>query len=263
MSGVYRSERLAAGYAFDRPPVHEQILAPVRLVRPARRALDVGCGAGVSTTALAPLAEHLIGLEPAPAMLAHAGTVAPDARFVAGAAEALPFAAATFDLVSAAGSLNYTRVPAALAEMARVLTPDGVILVYDFSAGRHSPAGDALADWFVSFEQRFPWPPGWRPLAVRELPLARSGLRLLDDTDLDVRLPMTLDAYLRYVLSEVNVDSAIERGVVRSEEAQDWCRRTLTGVFAGNELTVVFPGYLAVLASTGADQSIWVPPASH
>ena len=54
MTSVYDSERLAAAYAFDRPPVHQHILRSARLPRQANRALDVGCGAGLSTAALAP-----------------------------------------------------------------------------------------------------------------------------------------------------------------------------------------------------------------
>jgi protein-L-isoaspartate O-methyltransferase len=56
MTGVYGSERLAAGYAFDRPPIHEQILRSARLTGLADLALDIGCEAGVSTAALAQLA---------------------------------------------------------------------------------------------------------------------------------------------------------------------------------------------------------------
>ena len=124
MTSVYDSERLAVAYAFDRPPIHKQILRSARLTRQADRALDVGCGAGLSTAALVPLARRAIGLEPIPAMLAHHRTVVPQARFVIGQAERLPFAAGSFDLVTAAGSLNYTDLPSALAEIARVLTQD-------------------------------------------------------------------------------------------------------------------------------------------
>ncbi|SCG60606.1 class I SAM-dependent methyltransferase [Micromonospora humi] len=248
MTSVYDNERLAAAYAFDRPPVHARILRSVRLEQRARRALDVGCGAGASTAALAPLAEHVVGLEPVPLMLAHRHEVAPDARFVVGSAEELPFAAASFDLVAAAGSLNYTDLPSALVEVARVLTPGGTFLLYDFEGGRHSLAGDALATWFTAFEQRFPWPSGWQPLDVRALPLATFGLRMLDYTDLEIRLPMTHDAYLRYALSEVNVHDAVARGACWAEEAREWCRETLGEVFGGGEVTVVFRGYLATLA---------------
>lgn len=247
-TSVYDSERLAAGYAFDRPPIHEQILRSARLDRQADRALDVGCGAGLSTAALAPLARQVIGLEPISAMLAHRRTVAPHASFVIGQAERLPFAAESFDLVTAAGSLNYTDLSSAFAEIARVLTRDGTFLLYDFSVGRRSVSGEELAGWFSSFEQRFPWPPGWQPFDVRELPLVAYGLCLLDYTDVEFRLPMAFDAYLRYMLSEVNVDNAVARGAYSAEEARDWCRRTLKAVFADREVTVVVPGHVATLA---------------
>ena len=94
MASGYDSERLAAAYAFDRPPIHERILRSAHLAGHADRALDVGCGAGLSTAALSPLARRVTGLEPIPAMLAHRRTVAPRARFVIGQAERLPFAAA-------------------------------------------------------------------------------------------------------------------------------------------------------------------------
>lgn len=248
MTSVYDSERLAAAYAFDRPPVHERLLRSAHLARQAGQALDVGCGAGLSTRALAPLARRVAGLEPIPAMLAHGPMVAPGARFVIGQAERLPFEAGSFDLVTAAGSLNYVDLPAALAEIARVLTTDGTFVLYDFSPGRRSVSGEELAGWFAAFEQRFPSPPGWRPLDVRELSLVTHGWRLLDYTDVEIELPMTFDAYLRYVLSQVNVDNAIARGACTAEEARDWCRRTLEAVFADGAVTVIISGNVATLA---------------
>ena len=71
MTGVYDSARVAAAYVFDRPPVHELILRRAGLDRRARRALDIGCGAGLSTAALTPYADHVTGLEPVKTMLAH------------------------------------------------------------------------------------------------------------------------------------------------------------------------------------------------
>ena len=248
MTSVYDSERLATAYAFDRPQIHGQILRAARLDRQADRALDIGCGAGLSTAALAPLARQATGLEPIAAMLAHSRIVAPHARFVMGEAERLPFAAGSFDLVTAAGSLNYADISSALAEIARVLTADGIFLLYDFSVGRRSVRGGELAGWFASFEQRFPWPDGWQPFDVRDFPLVAYGLRLLDYTDVEIPLPMAFDAYLRYMLSEVNVDTAIARGAYSAEEARDWCRQALKTVFADGEVTVVIPGHIATLA---------------
>ncbi|BBH70190.1 hypothetical protein ACTI_68750 [Actinoplanes sp. OR16] len=256
MTSVYDSERLAAAYAFDRPPVHQQILRSARLDGRAHRALDIGCGAGLSTAALASLAQQVIGLEPVPAMLAHARTVAPQARFVVGGAEHLPFGAGVFDLITAAGSLNYTDLLPALSEISRVLAPGGDLLLYDFSEGRRSTSGDALADWFGAFEQRFPWPAGWRPLDPRELSLAACGLRLLEYTDIELRLPTSFDDYLRYTVSGINVDSAVTRGSCTPEQARAWCRETLAPVFAAGDLTVVIPAYLATLGRADGESPL-------
>ena len=43
------------------------------------------------------------------------------------------------DLVTAAGSLNYTDIGKSLAEIARVLLPGGYLALYDFSTGRVVP----------------------------------------------------------------------------------------------------------------------------
>jgi SAM-dependent methyltransferase len=250
MTSVYDSERLATAYAFDRPSVHGQFLQAANLSPQADRALDVGCGAGLSTAALLPWARQIVGLEPVPAMLAHRKKVAPQASFVVAEAERLPFAAGSLDLVTAAGSLNYADLPSAFGEVARVLNPAGTFLLYDFSPGRRAASGEDLATWFDSFEQRYPWPAGWQPFDVRELTLTPYGLHLLGYTDVEARLPMTFDAYLRYMLSETNAEHAIASGACSAGEVRDWCRETLEPVFANGDVTVVITGYVATL--TGA-----------
>jgi SAM-dependent methyltransferase len=252
MTSVYDSERLATAYAFDRPSVHGQFLHAATLNRQADRALDVGCGAGLSTAALMPWARQVVGLEPIPAMLAHRQKVAPQASFVIAEVERLPFAAGSFDLVTAAGSLNYSDLPSAFGEVARVLDPAGTFLLYDFSPGRRAANGEGLATWFNSFEQRYPWPTGWQPFDVRELPLTTYGVRLLGYTDVEARLPMTFDAYLRYMLSETNAEHAIASGACSEGEVRNWCLETLEPIFANGEVTVVITGYVATLTQAPA-----------
>jgi len=91
---IYDSPRLAAKYATDRPPVHPHLIraigAHLRLRARVPRALDVGCGAGLSTAALEPIAEAAVGIEPVPVMIAQGRVVAPRARFVVGQAEPAP-----------------------------------------------------------------------------------------------------------------------------------------------------------------------------
>ncbi|MEJ7607546.1 MAG: methyltransferase domain-containing protein [Bryobacteraceae bacterium] len=122
---------MAAGYAVSRPPVHSRVLEQVRLLwkSPVRRALDIGCGAGLSTKALTGIADHCIGLEPAEAMLRWTATVAPQASFLVGAAETIPLRARSIDLITAAGSLNYVNLDLFFPEARRVLTPRGSLIV--------------------------------------------------------------------------------------------------------------------------------------
>ncbi|MBV1853060.1 class I SAM-dependent methyltransferase [Catellatospora tritici] len=244
MTSVYDGARIAAGYAFDRPAVHERILLPLAAAPRAECALDVGCGAGRSTAALAPYARTVVGLEPIASMLAHRSAVAPAAEFVVGEAERLPFARGSFDLVTAAGSLNYVDLDLFLPEAARVLTDGGRLYVYDFSEGRHAVGTDSLAGWFAAFEHHFPWPPGYRPLAPAALPWGEHGLRLVRCADTEVALELTGAQYLRYVLSEVNVNAALARGG-SADEVVRWCTETLAPVFGSGSLRVRFCGYLA------------------
>src|SRR5690349_9106257 len=145
---------MAAGYARFRPPVHRKILERALTPRAAApRALDVGCGAGLSTQALAGFADVAIGMEPVAAMLPK------QPNFFAGVAEAIPIAGASIDLITAAGSLNYADLILFFPEAARILRAGGLLLVYDFEPGRSFRSSRSLDDWFSAFVERYPWPP--------------------------------------------------------------------------------------------------------
>jgi SAM-dependent methyltransferase len=244
---IYDSPRLARQYAFDRPAVHPHIVraigAHLRLAVPVARALDIGCGAGLSTAANAPLARALVGLEPARTMLTHRDAVAPHALFVCGRAERLPFAGGTFGLLTAAGSLNYADLGLFLPEAARVLAPGGVLVVYDFSAGRRLGGSSRLEEWFAAFERRYPAPPDY-DLDVRNLPYGESGLCLEGYEEMEVAVAMDAGSYLPYALSETNVEAAIARGVPE-EGIRAWCRGTLEELFGAATLDVLFDAYVA------------------
>jgi ubiquinone/menaquinone biosynthesis C-methylase UbiE len=243
---VYNSARLAEGYAFARPPVHprviELIAARLHITQPLDYALDVGCGAGRSTDALAPIANVAIGIDPVFTMLTHCHAVAPCAQFAV-SLEPLPFADRSFDLITAAGSLNYADLDLFLPNAARVLKSNGTLVVYDFSAGRRFRDDDALDTWFAEFANRYPFQHGYK-LDVRTLDYARFGLRFDAYHEFEIALPITASAYLRYVLSETNVERAIAHG--ESEDAiRDWCTRTIEEIFGTIAHDVLFTGYVA------------------
>ena len=248
-ASLYHSARLAAGYAHSRPAVHALIIEAVRRrfdelgIERAEIALDLGCGAGLSAAALEPLAARTVGLEPALAMLRHAAGVAPRSAFVAGRAEELPFRDGAFDLLTAAGSLNYTNLALVLPEAARVLDEDGVFVIYDFSAGRRLADDPRLDRWFSSFEKRYPFPPGYE-MDVMNLGFPEAGLRLIRFEEFHVAVPMAAAEYQAYAMSETNVEQAVTAGVPETEIAA-WCRETLHEIFADGDRDVLFDAYVA------------------
>ncbi|MBC7701137.1 class I SAM-dependent methyltransferase [Aquabacterium sp.] len=115
---------------------------------PARgQALDVGCGAGHLSFALAPHLARIVALDPSPQMLAtvQQAALARGLRHietVPSSAERLPFPDATFDLVCSRYSAHHwTQLAPALKEMRRVLKPGGRLLLIDVQGEE-----DALVD---------------------------------------------------------------------------------------------------------------------
>ena len=243
----FATEEMAAGYATSRPPVHplvvEQAWCAMDLPRPVRRALDVGCGAGASTKALAGFAEQCIGLEPAAAMLRLAPRIAPDAAFAVGAAEHIPIRNRSIDVMTAAGSLNYVNLDLFFPEAVRVLAPQGVLIAYDFSAGKSFRNTTDLDDWFSRFTNRYPMP----VKEARELNpeiLRRLGLRVRHSQQFEIGIVLSRAFYLDYMMTETNVASAV-RGGTPNSNIRSWCAETLSEAWGDEDREVLFRGYFA------------------
>ena len=245
---VYDSDRLARCYASSRPPVHDTICAMLFAALPedyeVHSALDIGCGAGASTAALVTHATCVVGIDPSLPMLLQARRRLPTATFVQAKADALPASAASIDLVTAAGSLNYTDIDLSLAELARVLSPNGYLAIYDFSTGRVQPPGAPSGASFGSFERKFPWPSGYT-MDVTRLPYTAHGLSLAFCDKFVVEICMSSEEYLEYVMSETNVEAAIAEGL-NELDARDACRRIFEPLFAGGSQKVAFNSVLAL-----------------
>ena len=94
------------------------------------RLLDAGCGAGLLAL-LASLRGALVtALDASPGLLAIARQRLPDADVREGDLEALPFADASFDAVTAVNSLFYAEnMAAVMRELVRVVRPGGRVIV--------------------------------------------------------------------------------------------------------------------------------------
>lgn len=100
-------------------------------------ALDVACGPGLLTAAIARSARRVVGVDVVPAMLARAereraARGLDNLSFQLGDARKLPFDDAAFDKVFTRFSFHHLMEPAhTLAEMVRVCRPGGAVIVID------------------------------------------------------------------------------------------------------------------------------------
>jgi SAM-dependent methyltransferase len=118
----------AADYERFRPdyaPATADWLAERAYMEPASVVVDMGAGTGKLTRLFVGRAAMVLGLEPAANMLAILRRVVPQARAVAGTAEAIPLPDASVDMVAAGHAFHHFDWEPALREIDRVLRPGG------------------------------------------------------------------------------------------------------------------------------------------
>jgi ubiquinone/menaquinone biosynthesis C-methylase UbiE len=125
------------------------VVAAAAGVEPGERVLDVACGTGALTLAVAERVGpggSVVGLDANPEMLAVARRKPAPIEWVEGTAEALPLPDRSFDaVVSQFGFMFFQDGTAALREMMRVLRPGGRLAIAVCDAVDNSPGYSAFA----------------------------------------------------------------------------------------------------------------------
>lgn len=145
--------------AYLTSPVHAagadlEALAALARNRPEARVLDLGCGGGHVTFAVAPHVREVVAYDLSPEMLAVVARTARERGLgtvatAQGMVEKLPFADGSFDIVLSRYSAHHWHdFPAGLAEAARVLKPGGTAGFVDAVA----PERPLLDTYFQAIE---------------------------------------------------------------------------------------------------------------
>lgn len=182
-----------AEYAQFRPHYPADLVGILTETAPGRTlAVDVGCGSGQLTVALAEGFESVLGLDPSESQLTHALTHERVTYRVA-PAEQLPVADGSVDLVTAAQAAHWFDLPRFYAEVRRVLVPGGALGLVSYGRQRLEEDVDARFQRFYAEEVGAYWPAerqhvdaGYRTLEFpfEELPVPpleiRKGFRLAE-----------------------------------------------------------------------------------
>ncbi|MFI5531985.1 class I SAM-dependent methyltransferase [Kitasatospora sp. NPDC051853] len=117
----------AVAYAEHRPDYARAAVRWALAAAPGSRVLDLGAGTGKLTAVLLAAGVEVVAVEPDPAMLAELRRGLPQVRALAGSAEAIPLPDGSVDAVLAGNAMHWFDMAVAGPEIARVLTPGGVL----------------------------------------------------------------------------------------------------------------------------------------
>ncbi len=212
-----------------RPFFHDEVVERLRKfagVERFQRALDVGCGTGQSSIALAAVADHVAAIDASEGMLKHA-SVCPNVAYQLGFAEQLDFRAGEFDLVSAGSALHWFDQDRFFAQCQKVLAPTGVLAVYNDHFTAHMQDVIACKRWMrTRFAKRFPAPRrGMRD--IDELKAGECGFTVAHRASFSHLVPFSREGFIAYLLTRSNTLAAIERGEETQQSIADWLAHEL------------------------------------
>lgn len=146
------------------------------------RVLDLCCGSGQATQLLVRSSNCVTGLDASPASLQRAKQNVPQAEYVEGFAQKMPFEDESFDLVHTSVALHEMKpeqLEQIVLEVFRVLKPGGIFTLVDF----HRPTNPLFFPGLAIFLWLFETETAWQLLQT-DLPslLSRVGFTRCDRT---------------------------------------------------------------------------------
>lgn len=220
----FNSAEIAARYTQVRPYYHAEVAERLRTfagVERFGRVLDVGCGSGQSSIALAGIAGQVIAIDPSPSMLG-AAQVHPRVLYQPGLAEELDFAAGAFDLISAGSALHWFDQERFYGQCRRVLSPGGLLAIYNDHFTAHMEGSVACKRWMrTRFAKRYP-PPLRGMRDIDEHRAAECGFRVVHRDSFSHLVSFSRQEFIAYLLTRSNTLAALAQGREMESTMIDW-----------------------------------------
>lgn len=211
-------------------PFYEAVFDAVRLSE-GSRLLDLGCGAGLAMVMAAERGASVTGIDAAEGLLSVARRRLPDADLRQGELEELPYADASFDVVTSFNAVQFAADPvAALREARRVAVPGGKVAIVTWG----DPERCETKDLLMAVGQLLPPPP---PGAVGPFALSAPGkleelasaAGLVPGAAADVPAPFTFPSLEEAVRIQMSA-GPLQRAIEHAGEAAT--RQVLADAFA-------------------------------
>ncbi|MDT4956041.1 MAG: hypothetical protein QOJ02_4179 [Acidobacteriota bacterium] len=238
------AERYSKGRPYFHPIVVKRIKNFLSLNEPLSRAVDVGCGTGLSTIALKEIAREVVGVDASVEMIAMAER---DTRieYLVASAEQLPFRDVVFDLTTLSQAFHWLDREKFLEEAGRVLRASGWLIVYDSYFSGRMEENAAFHEWFrENYPKRFP-APARAGLAFSEEDCEHAGFHLLGHEQYPNSIRFSLNGLVDYLLTHSNIIAAVEYGVEEIAEVRRWLTENIKPFYGElSEARLLFNGLI-------------------
>lgn len=235
------AERYARSRPYFQPQVIERVRAFLQLEAPVLVAIDVACGTGHSSRALAEIAESVIATDISPSMLARAEPH-PRIQYVHAPAETLPIADGAADLLTVCLAFHWLDRARFLAEARRVLRPGAPMVIYSNGFYGRMRENSAFEDWARDgYYKRYPTPPRNNQPFTNEDALA-SGFVFEKRENYTNDIVCTPEELADYLLTQSNVITFVEHGNESLASVRDWLVRGMKPFFQSPRGTFILGG---------------------
>ncbi len=243
---LFTTQKISRGYAADRPYFHPKVIKRItsylKLSQKLTAALDVGCGAGMSTRALLEISGKVIGVDSSANMIRSA-IRREGLEYVNCRAEELPFIR-KFDLITLSGSINWIDRRAFFPKANKMLEEESYLIIYDNNTLGIMEENKQFEKWYVeAFSKRYPKPPrDESPILKPEA--RRYGFEFEAAENYTNQVTFKLDSFIKYLFTQSNITAALNDGLETSPSIRQWLDASLRPFFGGLERTIRFGGYI-------------------
>lgn len=243
----FDSQRIAEGYG-KRPWLHKQVMEQIKkdcgIIDIFKNGLDVGCGAGLSTKALRLICEQVTGTDISPEMINVCKHLYKDKtyHFYVAKAEETILPAKKYDIVTAAGVINWVDREKFLNNASQVIKENGIMIIYDFWITDCMSGNAEYTEWYQKqYLQKFPKPPRNEDIWKQEN--LSHGFVMEKQINYEMEYDFELDDFIEFMMIQSNVNAKIENGQCTEENVRLWMKKTLHDIFKNRKQTLIFSGY--------------------
>jgi len=245
----------ARRYSAARPYFHPLIMRRILSFTGVSRfslALDVACGTGQSSRALADIVDQVEAIDLSPAMIAEAE---PHERvhYHVAPAEAIPFPDHSFELVTVGLAFHWFDQAKFLREAYRVIKASVWLVIYTSGFFGEMAEEPAFSEWaHETYPEKFPTPPRHNT-GVAVDSVEPFGFELQNTEKFTHNEMMTAGQLTSYLLTQTNVIAAVENGTVPLEAAANWILGGIQPFFNDETRTMKFGGSMSFLQGKPLD----------